>query len=261
MRFTKMQGLGNDYLYFFGDVPENVAELARRLSDRRFGVGSDGLIFIGRSSVADFSMRIFNADGSEARMCGNGIRCVGRYVYDRGLTDRTDLFVDTLSGVKHLTLSVENGRVTSVEVDMGTATVSAAVTVAGLEAIPVSVGNPHAVVLCSDAEAVELVPLGRAFNESPEFPDGVNVEFVSPAGENALRMRVYERGSGVTLACGTGACAVSAAAVKLGICAPNVPIDVILDGGVLSITVDADTNEVRMRGPAEFVCDCEIGEL
>ncbi len=253
-----MQGLGNDYLYFLGEVPENVAELSRRLSDRRFGVGSDGLIFINSSPVADFSMRIFNADGSEGPMCGNGIRCVGKYVYDRGLTKKTVLTVDTLSGVKHLKLTVENGSVTSIEVEVGRATVSDVITVAGLDLVPVSVGTVHAVNFCPDAEAVELERLGRMLNESPEFANGVNVEFVTVLGPSSLRMRVYERGSGVTLACGTGACAVSAAAVKLGLCRADTPITVVLDGGNLSITVDADTDEIRMRGPAEFVCDCEI---
>ncbi len=258
MKFTKMQGLGNDYLYFFGHVPENVAELACRLSDRRFGVGSDGLIYIDRSDAADFSMRVFNADGSEAKMCGNGIRCVGKYVYEKGLTDKTALTVDTPSGIKRLELEIKERRVVSVEVEMGRASVADKLCVAGLKVVPVSVGNPHAVILCDDAEAVELEALGAALNESPEFPGGVNVEFVSVLGENALRMRVFERGSGVTLACGTGACAVSAAAVKLGICSPAAPIAVRLDGGELSITVDADTGELRMRGPAEFVCECEI---
>ncbi len=259
MKFTKMQGLGNDYLYFFGDVPENVVELAKKLSDRRFGVGSDGLIFIGRSDAADFSMRIFNADGSEAKMCGNGIRCVGKYVHDRGLTEKTDISVETLSGIKRLTLELENGKTVSVGVKMGAAEASDEIKVEGLSIIPVSVGNPHAVIFCRDAETEALTDIGRALNISPEFPGGVNVELVSRLGQRALRMRVYERGSGVTLACGTGACAAAAAAVKLGMCEPDTPIDVVLDGGTLTITVE-NTGEVYMRGPAEFVCDCEISE-
>ena len=251
MRFTKMQGLGNDYLYFYGEAPENAAALSVRLSDRHFGPGADGLIFIGPSDRADFRMRIFNADGSEAKMCGNGIRCVGKYVYDRGLTDQTELLIETGAGLRRLLLHPENGKVVSVTVEMGKARV---------EARPeggfrVDVGNPHLVCFVSDAEEAPLTTLGPALCGS--VPGGINVEFVQVLGPDRLRMRVWERGSGVTLACGTGACAAAAAAVSGGFCGAGRPIAVRLDGGTLQITVEED-GTLRMEGPAETVFEGEI---
>ncbi|MBQ7397870.1 MAG: diaminopimelate epimerase [Clostridia bacterium] len=209
MHFTKMHGLGNDYLYVYGEVPSNIEELSKQLSKRHFGAGSDGMIYISPSAVADFKMRIFNADGSEAKMCGNGIRCVGKYVYDKGYTDKTRLTVETLSGIKTLELDVSLGKVESVSVDMGRA-----------------------------------------------IPDGVNVEFVQVLGYGELRMRVWERGSGVTMACGTGACDSAMAAVKKTCCSEGEPILVYLDGGTLKITIAQDGN-VRMTGPAAFVYEGE----
>lgn len=250
MHFTKMQGLGNDYLYFFGETPSDASVLSRRLSDRHFGPGADGIIFIGPSVTADFTMRIFNADGSEAKMCGNGIRCVGKYVYDRGYTDKTELSIETGAGLRRLHLHCRNGIVASVTVEMG----KAAVTSTGRGDL-VDIGNPHLVVFVPDADAAPLLTDGPVLSQS--FPGGVNVEFVSCSGENRLRMRVWERGSGVTLACGTGACASTAAAVKRGLCQAGYPIEVQLDGGTLRVTALED-GSLHMEGPAETVYEGEI---
>ena len=260
MHFTKMHGLGNDYLYVYGQVPENVAELSAKLSERHFGAGSDGMIYISPSDIADFKMRIFNADGSEAKMCGNGIRCVGKYVYDKGYTDKTHLKIETLSGIKHLDLQVSCGKVKSVTVNMGTAILEKdiALTVCGKKIVctPVSVGNPHAVIFVDDIEKAPLLELGPALEHHKCFPGGVNVEFVQIISENELRMRVWERGSGVTMACGTGACAVAAAAVSKNICERKTPIFVHLDGGTLKIEVDYD-NTMTMTGSANTIYEGE----
>ena len=209
MHFTKMHGLGNDYLYVYGE-PENPSELSIKLSERHFGAGSDGMIWISPSRVADFKMRIFNADGSEAMMCGNGIRCVGKYVYDKGYTDKKQLKIETLSGIRTLDLQVSSGKVKSVTVDMGKAVASEDLTLdiegQSLTCTPVSVGNPHAVFFVEDIEKVELTKIGPKIERHEAFPDGVNAEFIQVLGDNELRMRVWERGSGETWACGTGAC-------------------------------------------------------
>ena len=256
MHFTKIHGLGNDYLYVFGDVPENIEELSIKLSERHTGAGSDGMIYITPSDKADFGMRIFNADGSEAKMCGNGIRCVGKYVYDKGYTDKKKLSIETQSGIKYLDLAVAGGKVIAVSVDMGQAEVSNDMSLCvdnkSVICTPVSVGNPHAVIFCEDAEAIPLEKLGSRIEKHEKFPGGVNVEFVSKIGENQLRMRVWERGSGITMACGTGACASVAAAVSKGLCDYDTPVSVTLDGGVLEIEISRDFG-VIMRGPAEFV--------
>ncbi len=261
MRFTKMHGLGNDYLYVFGEVPANIGELSRRLSDRHFGAGSDGMIYISPSRSADFRMRIFNADGSEAKMCGNGIRCVGKYVYDKGYTDKTHLTVETLSGIKALDLQVLSGKVKYVTVDMGRAEVGGEIGVpVGSRTITgtaVSVGNPHFVVFVDDVDSVDLESVGPMIEKHPLFPGGVNVEFVKIREGNRLRMRVWERGSGVTMACGTGACASAAAAVRKGYCQSLLPVSVVLDGGVLEVTV-SDGGLVKMTGPAETVYEGEV---
>ena len=216
MRFTKMHGLGNDYLYVYGPVPENIGELSVKLSDRHFGAGSDGMIYISPSERADFKMRIFNADGSEAKMCGNGIRCVGKYVFDKGYTDRTHLRIETLSGLRELDLQIAGGKVKSVIVGMGKAAVGDDIAFragdADIVCTPVSVGNPHAVIFADDVEEIPLTVLGPQIEHHEKFPGGVNVEFVQVLSEKELRMRVWERGSGVTMACGTGACASAAAA-------------------------------------------------
>ena len=249
MHFTKMHGLGNDYLYVYGEVPSNIEELSTKLSERHFGAGSDGMIYISPSAVADFKMRIFNADGSEAKMCGNGIRCVGKYVYDKGYTDKKSLTVETLSGIKTLELGVSFGKVKSVTVDMGQAvpTEDLTLNVDGktVTLTPVSVGNPHAVIFVDDIEKAPLTTLGAKIEHHNEFPGGVNVEFVQVIGNSELRMRVWERGSGVTMACGTGACASAMAAVKKKCCAYCEPISVHLDGGTLKITVTPDNKVTR----------------
>ena len=258
MHFIKMHGLGNDYLYVYGAVPPDVSDISRRLSDRHFGPGSDGMIYISPSDRADYSMRIFNADGSEAMMCGNGIRCVGRYVHDLGYTDKTELDIETLSGIKHLSLQLAGDRVSAVTVDMGTAECSppASIDAGGREYVytGVSVGNPHAVIFTDDAEAVPLETVGPLIEHHPAFPGGVNAEFVQVTGPDRLRMRVWERGSGITLACGTGACASAAAAAAAGYCRYGEPVTVQLDGGELTVTVSPE-GRVVMSGPAEFVCE------
>jgi diaminopimelate epimerase len=260
MHFTKMHGLGNDYLYVFGEVPENIAELSARLSDRHFGAGSDGMIYISESEKADFRMRIFNADGSEAMMCGNGIRCVGKYVYDKGYTDKTVLKIETMSGIKKLDLQVSSGKVSKATVDMGDVHVEDAtgIKAGGKEVIcvPVSVGNPHTVIFTDDAEHAPLNTLGRSIEHHPAFPGGVNVEFVEVISPDELRMRVWERGSGITMACGTGACASTAAAVAKGYCRRDEEVTVHLDGGDLKIRITRDGKAI-MTGPASTVYEAE----
>ncbi len=261
MHFTKMHGLGNDYLYVFGEVPEDVEELSRRLSDRHFGAGSDGMIYISPSSVADFKMRIFNADGSEALMCGNGIRCVGKYVYDKGHTRKTALRIETLSGIKDVGLTLLDGRVDRATVGMGTAEVKDTLELDAdgttARGVPVSVGNPHFVVFVDDAEAAPVDTLGPAIEHHEAFPDGVNVEFAQVLSRDKIRMRVWERGSGITMACGTGACATAAAAVAQDRCPHGRPITVHLDGGDLHIRVSND-DAVTMTGPATTVYEGDV---
>lgn len=260
MHFTKMHGLGNDYLYVYGEVPENIAELSIKLSERHFGAGSDGMIYISPSDIADFKMRIFNADGSEAKMCGNGIRCVGKYVYDKGYTDKKKLKIETLSGIKTLDLQVIGGKVKTVAVDMGKAEVSENMTLSidgdEVTCTPVSVGNPHAVIFVPNIDDAPLMTLGPKMEHNPAFPDGVNNEFIEVVDSHTLRMRVWERGSGVTMACGTGACASTAAAIKNGYCSFDEDISVILDGGTLKIRISQDYS-VTMTGPAEMIYEGE----
>ena len=261
MHFTKMHGLGNDYLYVFGEVPTNIAELSRRLSDRHFGAGSDGMIYISPSSVADFKMRIFNADGSEALMCGNGIRCVGKYVYDKGLTKKTSLRIETLSGIKDVGLTVHDGHVERATVGMGTAIAKDVLEleVAGtiVRGMPVSVGNPHFVIFVDDAEAAPVSTLGPKIERHEAFAGGVNVEFAQVLSRDEVRMRVWERGSGITMACGTGACATAAAAVAQGLCPSGRPITIHLDGGDLYIRVSSK-NAITMTGPATTVYEGDV---
>ena len=260
MKFTKMHGLGNDYLYVWGEVPENIAQLSQKLSDRHFGAGSDGMIYISESETADFRMRIFNADGSEAMMCGNGIRCVGKYVYDKGYTDKSFLKIETLSGIKTLDLKILNGKVLAVTVMMGTAQTlpekELTVSSKTYKYIPVSVGNPHAVIFVDDITIVPLEEVGQLIEHHPDFPDGVNVEFVQVVSPAKLRMRVWERGSGVTMACGTGSCASTAAAIQKGYCKHGKAVSVVLDGGTLEICID-ESGIIAMTGPAETVYEGE----
>lgn len=277
MKFTKMQGIGNDYIYVncFEEQVVNPEQLSVRLSDRRFGIGGDGLILIMPSQIADFKMRIFNADGSEAMMCGNGTRCIGKYVYEHGLTNKTHITLETNSGIKYLELHCTGDQVTSVTVDMGKAIltpreipvesdsqepfVAKPVQVGDrLERLTcVSVGNPHAVVFCDRVEDLDLEKLGPLFEHHAIFPDRVNTEFVRVIDDHTLQMQVWERGSGETLACGTGACATTVAAVLNGYCPQGEPILVKLRGGDLTITYQAD-GTVMMTGPAEEVFQGEI---
>ena len=261
MNFTKMHGLGNDYIYVYGEAPENVSELSVKLSNRHFGIGSDGMIFISPSSVADFKMRIFNADGSEAMMCGNGIRCVGKYIYDKGYTDKTHLKIETLSGIKQLELQLASSKVKKVTVNMGTAIAFDERTLDidgdAITLIPVSVGNPHAVIFINDIGNAPLTTIGPKIERHKAFSNGVNVEFVQVISPNELRMRVWERGSGVTMACGTGACASAMAAISKCYCNYDSTIKVHLDGGTLSIQI-ANDNTVTMTGAAEIVFEGEI---
>ncbi len=264
LSFTKMQGIGNDYIYintFETAIPDPGA-LAVTLARRRFSVGGDGLVLIGPSTVADAQMRMFNADGTEGLMCGNAIRCVGKYLYERGYVDpaRHEVVVETASGLKYLTLHVSDGVVKSVQVDMGPVTVADEdVTLCAGDTAwrlrPVSVGNPHAVTFMRDTDAVDVAAVGGVLSRaSVAFPDGVNVEFAALIDSCVLRMRVCERGTGVTLACGTGACATAAAAVATGRCPVDTDLTVRLDGGDLTVRITADGHAL-MTGEALFVYD------
>jgi len=262
MKFTKMQGIGNDYIYIYTDGEfENIGELSIRLSDRHFGIGSDGLIFISKSEIADFKMRIFNADGSEAKMCGNGIRCVGKYVFDHKLTNKKDLLIETVSGIKHLHLETKDGKVSFVSVKMGKSTVGKEQKISinnkSFIYYPVDMGNPHAVIFCDNATDDYVKTTGKLFQNIKDFKSGVNVEFITILENNKIRMRVFERGSGITLACGTGACASVSVAVDRGLIQKSEETEVILDGGSLYIVVD-ENNSVTMRGAAETVFEGEI---
>ena len=261
MHFTKMQGLGNDYLYVYGDVPENIAAISQKLSDRHYGAGSDGLIYITHSDKADFGMRIFNADGSEAKMCGNGIRCVGKYIYEKGLSRKKELEIETLSGIRQLRLDVEGEKVSSVSVNMGTVKVSEPETIEiegkSFTLYPVSTGNPHAVIFTDEKGLSLPEKIGTYIEHHPMFPQGVNAEFVVVREDGSLRMRVWERGSGVTMACGTGACATAAAAVFTGTVSAEKPVIVELDGGILEFR-KVESGEFWMKGPAAFVYEAEI---
>ena len=275
MIFTKMHGCGNDYIYFncLDSVPFDPAEYAVKLSDRHFGIGGDGIVLICKSDRADAMMRMFNADGSEGKMCGNAIRCVGKYLYDRGICGKKELDIDTLSGVKHIVLDIENGKAVGATVNMG-------VPVLEPERIPVlcdgnsvidcetaiandrysitcvSMGNPHCVVFCEEVANIDLEKIGPKFENASIFPERVNTEFVKIIDGDTIEMRVWERGSGETLACGTGACASVVAACLCGYCRKGSPVRVILRGGELTVTYT--DGGVMMRGPATTVFDGEI---
>lgn len=261
MKFTKMQGLGNDYIYLDATrtVPKRLPELAQRMSDRHFGVGSDGLICICSSERADFLMKMFNADGSEGEMCGNGIRCVGKFVYDKGLTDKPTLTVETLAGIKTLELHISDGSVDSVTVDMGKPVPQEVRTLQIMgrpyEVRPVSMGNPHAVTFLSGVDQLDLTVLGPCFEHHPIFPNRTNTEFVEVLDQDRLSMRVWERGSGETLACGTGACASVVAAILAGKTGRAVTVRLL--GGELSISWDENDGHVYMTGPAVTVFEGE----
>ena len=260
--FTKMHGCGNDYIYInmIKEVIANPEAAAIALSDRHKGIGSDGLVLIDRSPVpeADFSMRIFNADGSEAMMCGNASRCIGKYLYERGLTDQEEIRLLTLSGVKTLQLHLNNGIVESVTVDMGEPVFEDESLYlpsrGGEHGVFVSMGNPHYVIF---TDYVDLVAeRGYALEHHPAFPQRCNIEFARLEGHDGIRTRVWERGSGITMACGTGACATAVAAALTGKAGRTSKI--IMDGGTLSIEWREEDNHVYMTGPATFVFDGEI---
>lgn len=274
MEFTKMHGCGNDYVYVDCTQNElnNPGEIAVKVSDRHFGIGSDGLILIKKSDKADFFMEMYNADGSQGKMCGNGIRCVGKYVYDNGLTSKTDISVETLSGIKYLKLNVADGRVKTVCVNMGSPILNASdipvktelsdngktvinkpINIDGkiYEMTCVSMGNPHAVVFVDSTDEFPVDVIGPKFENNPVFPERTNTEFVELVDRTHLKMRVWERGSGETFACGTGTCATVVAAVLNGLCDNSVEVKLL--GGILNITWDRNENVVYMEGPAETV--------
>ncbi|MCR5430611.1 MAG: diaminopimelate epimerase [Eubacterium sp.] len=278
MKFTKMQGCGNDYVYINGFVYEidQPEELSKKVSDRHFGIGSDGLILINPSNEADFKMNIYNADGSEAKMCGNGIRCVGKYVYDKEMTNKKIVTVETLSGIKTLFLSVnDEDKVESVRVNVGKPSltpaeipvesdkdkvIDEAIKVAGkkFKMTCVSMGNPHCVVFVDDLEEFDIEKYGPEFENNELFPDRINTEFVQVVDKNHIKMRVWERGSGETMACGTGASASVVASYLNELTENEVYVELL--GGTLYIEYDTSEDSVYMTGPAEISFEGEIEE-
>ena len=280
MKFTKMQGLGNDYFYLncFKEKIDTPPEVAKIVSNRHFGIGSDGLIMINPSKVADFEMEMYNADGSRGEMCGNGIRCVAKYVYDYGLTDKTHISVETLGGIKYLDLTVKDGKVALVRVDMGEPeldpekipiimkgysdetdrVLNAQIKVDGKEyhMTGVSMGNPHDVVYIDNVQGLDIEKIGPKFENHERFPQRINTEFARVIDRKTVEMRVWERGSGETLACGTGACAVAVASILNGYTEREVEIRLL--GGNLQIEWNEEDNHVYMTGPATVVFDGEI---
>ena len=276
INFTKMHGIGNDYVYVdgFKEKIPNPNAFSKFISDRHFGIGGDGLVMILPSEKADFRMRIFNADGSEAKMCGNATRCIGKFVYEVGYTTKTNITLETLSGIKYLKLNVEDGMVISVEVNMGKAIlvpkeipvlselerfIKQPITIDDktYEVTCVSMGNPHAVIYCDDVDHLPLETIGPKFEFNPLFPERINTEFVQIINDHTVKMRVWERGSGETWACGTGACAVAVSCVLNGYCKQGQEITVQLRGGHLKITYQED-GTVLMKGPATKVFDGTI---
>lgn len=275
MKFTKMHGIGNDYVYVncFEESVKNPAEVSKFVSNRHFGIGSDGLILISPSAIADFRMNIYNADGSQAEMCGNGIRCVAKYVYDYGLTDKTEISVETLAGIKYLRLQVENGKVASVEVNMGAPILESKEIPVAVEESPVvnvpvevkgkiyhmtcvSMGNPHAIIFMNNVKDLDIEAIGPYFENHTVFPKRTNTEFVEVLDRNTVNMRVWERGSDETLACGTGACATTVACILNDKTENEVTVHLL--GGDLKIRWDREANQVYMTGPATVVFDGEI---
>ena len=268
MKFTKMEGCGNDYVYVngFDTKIEDPNKLSEIVSDRHFGIGSDGLIVINPSEKADFKMSMYNADGSEGKMCGNGIRCVAKYVYDNKMTDKTTITVETLSGIKTLELNVKNDKVETVKVNMGTPillpkdvpvvsdkdkVVDEPIVIDDKEyrITCVSMGNPHAITFIENTDDLEIETIGPKFENNPIFPDRVNTEFIQVLDRNTVKMRVWERGSGETFACGTGACATVVACVLNGLTDDKVTVKLL--GGDLFIEYNREENTVYMTGPAK----------
>lgn len=275
MKFTKMQGCGNDYVYVdcTRETVEDPHGLAKRVSDRHFGIGSDGLVLIKPSQVADFTMEMYNADGSQGEMCGNAIRCVGKYIYDHGMTEKKELAIETLAGIKYLTLTVSGGQVLEVTVDMGIPVfepkqipvvadggqvVDEPIMVAGKEyrMTAVSMGNPHAVVFVEDTKNFPVREVGPFFEHHVRFPERVNAEFVQVVDRGSINMRVWERGSDETWACGTGACASTVAAILNGKTDEEVTVHML--GGDLRVRYDREGGHVFMTGPAVMVFEGEF---
>ena len=275
MRFTKMHGIGNDYVYVdcFAENVEDPSGIARKISDRHFGIGSDGLVLICPSTVADFRMDMYNSDGSRGKMCGNAIRCIGKYVFEKGLTRNERISIETLSGIKDLKLNLFSGKVKTVTVDMGApsfAPLSLPVDLPGEEVVLyplqiggqiykitcVSMGNPHAVIFTERLDDLPLSTLGPLVQQCGVFPEGVNVEFITIENRSTLHMRVWERGAGETMACGTGACASLAAACRVGKTDTNALVH--LRGGDLMIKWDKQTNHIMMTGGATKVFEGTI---
>ena len=277
MKFTKMHGCGNDYVYVNGFVEkipqEKKPDIVRKLSDRHFGIGGDGVIFINPSEEAEFEMEMYNADGSRSEMCGNGIRCVGKFVYDKGLTDKTEISVISAGKVKYLTLHTENGKVSTVRVNMGEPefvaenvpvissneqVVDEDIEVNGqtYKMTCVSMGNPHAVVFINDTDKLEIEKIGPYFENHERFPRRTNTEFVQVVDRNYVKMRVWERGTGETLACGTGCCATAAACVLNGLTENRVTVEVL--GGKILIEWNREENLIFMTGPAETIFEGEV---
>ena len=278
LKFTKMHGCGNDYIFFncFTDDIPKPESLSILLSNRHFGIGGDGIVLISKSEKADAKMRMFNIDGSEGKMCGNAIRCIGKYLYDNKIIEKKNVTIETLSGTRNLILYTENDLVSSVSVDMGKAEFTPSKIPVSLEGEKiinrkisikgedykitcVSMGNPHCIVFQDDVNTLDLSSLGPKFEYSPIFPERVNIEFVKVIDKNTLKMRVWERGSGETLACGTGACAAAVAAVENGFCNKYEDIQVILTGGELIVKYTDD--KVLMTGKAEKVFEGFIDVL
>lgn len=275
-KFTKMHGAGNDYIYVncFEEKLENINETAKFVSDRHFGIGSDGLVLICPSDKADFRMDMYNSDGTQAEMCGNATRCVGKYVHDKGLTDKTEITLETLAGIKILKLNLgKNGEVETVEVNMGHPEltpknipinsdlerfIQEPVTVDGKTYLVtgVSMGNPHAITYIDDTNSFEIEKIGPKFENHPMFPRRINTEFAQIVDRKTIKMRVWERGAGETLACGTGACATMVAANLSDLVDDEA--DLVLLGGTLHIRWDKKENNIYMTGPAKFVFDGEI---
>ena len=284
LKFTKMEGIGNDYVYIdnINQNVDNPNELSKKISDRHFGIGSDGLILISKSDQADFKMNVYNPDGSEAEMCGNGIRCASKFVYDKGLTDKTEITIETLAGVKTLELTLENGKVSLVKVDMGKPILE-------VDKIPVinyevhkslegisfvkadfdlcigdkttkltcvSMGNPHAVCFVDNVNDIDIEKIGPMIENAENFPNRTNVEFIDIINSKQINMRVWERGVGETLACGTGACASVVASVLNGYTEREVIVNLL--GGKLEISYDKNNNHVYLKGPARTVYEGEI---
>ena len=277
MIFTKMHGAGNDYVYVncFEQKLDNIGQIAKQISDRHFGIGSDGLVLILPSQVADFKMDMYNADGSQGKMCGNAIRCVAKYVYDNKMTSKKEVAIETLSGIKYIKVKTKNDKVTSATVNMGQPILNAKdipttfdgemvvnknINVACVDVFVtcVSMGNPHCVTFVPNVDDLKLKNIGPDFENFKAFPDRINTEFVELVDDNTIKMRVWERGSGETLACGTGACASVVASILCGHCKKDVDIKVILLGGELVIRWDSESNNVFMTGPATTVFTGEI---